>query len=54
MNKVINPEQMVQVTQQFTQEHMKLGLTDELSTTSDGDLFNLIIDRCCVFFLFSW
>lgn len=31
MNKVMDPEQMAKVSQQFTQEHMKLGLTDELS-----------------------
>ncbi len=31
MNKAIDPEQMSKVTQQFTQEHMKLGITDELS-----------------------
>jgi len=30
MNKVMNPEEMAKVTQQYTQEHMKLGLTDEL------------------------
>lgn len=32
MNKVMNPEQMSKVTQQFVQEHTKLGLTDEMST----------------------
>jgi len=31
MNKVMNPEQMSRVTQQFTQEHMKLGITDDMS-----------------------
>jgi len=31
MNKLIDPEQMGKVTQQYTQEHMKLGITDELS-----------------------
>jgi hypothetical protein len=31
MNKVMNPEQMSRVTEQFTQEHMKLGITDEMS-----------------------
>jgi hypothetical protein len=31
MNKVIDPEEMSKITQQFTQEHMKLGLTDDIS-----------------------
>jgi hypothetical protein len=31
MNKVMNPEQMSKVTQQFNQEHTKLGITDEMS-----------------------
>ena len=31
MNKVMNPEQMTKVTEQFTQEHMKMGITDEMS-----------------------
>jgi len=30
MNKVMNPQQMTKVTQQFAQEHMKLGITDEM------------------------
>ncbi|UJR38091.1 hypothetical protein I4U23_030771 [Adineta vaga] len=30
MNKVIDPEQMAKITQQFTQEHTKLGITDEM------------------------
>lgn len=30
MNKVMNPEQMAKVSQQFTQEHMKLGITDDM------------------------
>ena len=38
MNKVMNPEQMAKVTQQYTQEHTKLGLTDELSMYSIEDL----------------
>lgn len=31
MNKVMNPAQMTRVTQQFTQEHMKLGIKEEMS-----------------------
>jgi len=30
MNKAMNPAQMSKVTQQFTQEHMKLGITDDM------------------------
>ncbi|CAF1017683.1 unnamed protein product [Adineta steineri] len=30
MNKLMDPVQMAKVTQQFTQEHMKLGITDEM------------------------
>jgi hypothetical protein len=32
MNKVIDPEQMAKITQQFGQEHTKLEITDEMST----------------------
>ncbi len=28
----MNPEQMSKITQQFTQEHTKLGITDDMST----------------------
>lgn len=31
MNKVMNPAQMSKVTQQFTQEHTKLGIKEEMS-----------------------
>jgi division protein CdvB (Snf7/Vps24/ESCRT-III family) len=31
MNKVMNPAQMSRVTQQFTQEHTKLGIKGEMS-----------------------
>ena len=41
MNKLMDPEQMSKVTQQFTQEHMKLGITDDLSMYSKGDLICL-------------
>jgi len=30
MNKVMNPEEMSRTTQQFMQEHTKLGITDEM------------------------
>lgn len=40
MNKVINPEQMSKITQQFTQEHMKLGITDDMSMSFVGDSFD--------------
>ena len=32
MNKLIDPTEMSKVTQQFTQEHTKLTITDEMST----------------------
>ncbi|CAF3442767.1 unnamed protein product [Rotaria sp. Silwood1] len=31
MNKVMNPEEMSKVTQQYAQEHTKLTITDEMS-----------------------
>ncbi len=31
MNKVMNPAQMAKVTQQFSQEHTKLGIKEEMS-----------------------
>ena len=31
MNKVVNPQEMSKITQQFTQEHTKLNITDEMS-----------------------
>jgi division protein CdvB (Snf7/Vps24/ESCRT-III family) len=31
MNKVMNPAQMSKVTQQFTQEHTKWGIKEEMS-----------------------
>jgi hypothetical protein len=31
MNKVMNPAHMSKVTQQFTQEHTKLGIKGEMS-----------------------
>jgi len=31
MNKVMNPAQMSRITQQFTQEHTKLGIKEEMS-----------------------
>jgi hypothetical protein len=34
MNKVINPEEMSKITQQFAQEHTKLTITDEMSMYS--------------------
>jgi hypothetical protein len=34
MNKVMDPEGMSKVTQQFTQEHMKLEITDDMSMYS--------------------
>ena len=34
MNKVMNPAQMSKVTQQFTQEHTKLGIKEEMSMYS--------------------
>ncbi|CAF4853309.1 unnamed protein product [Rotaria sp. Silwood1] len=30
MNKVMNPAQMSKITQQFTQEHTKLGIKEEM------------------------
>ncbi len=31
MNKVMNPEEMSKITQQFIQEHTKLDITDDMS-----------------------
>lgn len=42
MNKVMNPEQMSKITQQFTQEHMKLGITDDMSMYFFREFFRLI------------
>ena len=39
MNKVMNPAQMSKVTQQFTQEHTKLGIKEEMSTSREGLFF---------------
>ena len=42
MNKVMNPEQMSKVTQQFAQEHMKMGITDEMSETIETFFLRLL------------
>lgn len=51
MNKVMDPNQMSKVTQQFTQEHTKLGIKEEMSMSNTLPNSSLSSKRS--FFLFS-